>query len=103
MKRKIDMNAHLTKTPFTCELVTTHSKRSFAELISRIESTFQHYDVETLRDLAADGDSERLAAYVNKVGEPTGFAIFFFLAQISSTLVSERGLVVGAQSFRDTS
>jgi hypothetical protein len=42
------MNAQLTKTPFSCELVTIQSKRAFAELISRIESTFQHYDAKTL-------------------------------------------------------
>jgi hypothetical protein len=48
--------------------------------------------------MTADGDSEKLAAYVKKVGEPTGFAIFFFLAQISLTLVPERGLVVGMKA-----
>lgn len=74
----------VTKAPFTCELVTIHSKRSFADLISRIESTYQHYDAKTLRDLTADGDSEKLAAYVKKVGEPTGFAIFFWLDQGST-------------------
>jgi len=56
------MNAQITKTSFTCELVTIHSKRSFADLISRIESTFQRYDGKTLRDLTADGDTEKLAA-----------------------------------------
>ncbi len=79
MKEKIDMNAQITKTPFTCDLVTVHPKRSFADLISHIESTFQHYDAETLRDLTTEGDSEKLAAYVKKVGEPTEFAIFFWL------------------------
>jgi hypothetical protein len=78
------MTALITKTPFTCELVTIHSKRSFAELIGRIESTFQHYDAKTLRDLTADGNSEKLAAYVKKVGEPTEFAIFFWLDQGST-------------------
>ena len=78
------MNAQITKTPFTCELVTIHSKRSFADLISRIESAFQHYDVKTLRDLTAEGDTEKLAAYVKKVGEPTEFAIFFWLDQGST-------------------
>jgi hypothetical protein len=76
--------AEVTKTPFTCELVTIHSKRSFADLISRIESTFQHYDAKTLRDLTADGDSEKLAAYVKKVGEPTEFGIFYWLDQGST-------------------
>src|SRR5277367_7080560 len=78
------MSAQITKTPFSCELVTIHSKRSFADLIKRIESTFQHYDAKTLRDLTADGDSEKLAAYVKKVGEPTEFAIFFWLDQGST-------------------
>jgi uncharacterized protein (DUF302 family) len=78
------MNAQTTKTPFTCELVTIHSKRSFADLISRIESTFQHYDAKTLRDLTAERDSEKLAAYVKKVGEPTEFGIFFWLDQGST-------------------
>jgi hypothetical protein len=32
---KLDMNPQITKTPFTCELVTIHSMRSFADLISR--------------------------------------------------------------------
>ena len=74
----------VTKTPFSCELVTIHSKRSFADLISRIESTFQHYDAKTVRGLTADGDSEKLAAYVKKVGEPTEFAIFYWLDQGST-------------------
>jgi hypothetical protein len=78
------MNAQITKTSFTCELVTIHSKRSFADLISRIESTFQRYDGKTLRDLTADGDTEKLAAYVKIVGEPTEFGIFFWLDQGST-------------------
>ena len=78
------MNAQLTTTPFTCKLVTIHSKRSFADLISRIESTFQHYDAKMLRDLTSAGDTEKLAAYVKKVGEPTEFAIFFWLDQGST-------------------
>ena len=78
------MNAQITKTPFTCELYTIHSKRSFADLISRIESTFQHYDAKILRDLTAEGDTEKLADYVKKVGEPTDFAIFFWLDQGST-------------------
>jgi hypothetical protein len=36
---------------------TIHSKRSFGDLISRIESTFQQYDAKTLRDLTAEGDT----------------------------------------------
>jgi len=86
----------VTKTPFTCELVTIHSKRSFADLISRIESTFQHYDAKTLRDLTADGDSEKLAAYVKKVGEPTEFAIFFWLDQGSRSDWRESQLSPGS-------
>jgi len=78
------MSAQITKTPFSCELVTIHSKRSFADLIKRIESTFQHYDAKTLRDLTAEGDTVKLAAYVKKVGEPTEFAIFFWLDQGST-------------------
>ena len=71
------MTAQITKTSFSCELVTIHSKRSFADLISRIEATFRYYEPKTLRDLTAEGDTEKLAAYVKQVGEPTEFAIFF--------------------------
>jgi hypothetical protein len=78
------MKAQITKTRFNCELVTIHSKRSFADLIARIESTFQHYDAKTLRDLTTEGDTGKLAAYVKKVGEPTEFAIFFWLDQGST-------------------
>jgi uncharacterized protein (DUF302 family) len=78
------MAAELTRTPFTCELVTIHSKRSFAEIVSRVESTFQHYDAKVLRDLTAEGNTEKLAAYVKKVGEPTEFAMFFQLDQGST-------------------
>jgi uncharacterized protein (DUF302 family) len=78
------INAQVKKTSFTCELVTIHSKRSFADLINRIESTFQHYDAKILRDLTVEGDTEKLAAYVKKVGEPTEFAIFFWLDQGST-------------------
>src|SRR5271163_151875 len=78
------MTVRITKTSFSCELVTIHSKRSFAELVSRIESTFQHYDARTLRDLTAEGDTEKLAAYVKQVGDSTEFAIFFQLDQGST-------------------
>jgi len=83
-RKNINMIAQITKTSFTCELVTIHSKRSFAELTSRIESTFKYYDANTLRVLTAEGDTEKLAAYVKKVGEPTEFAIFFSLDQGST-------------------
>ena len=78
------MTVRITKTSFSCELVTIHSKRSFAELISRIEATFQYYDAKTLHDLTAEGDTEKLAAYVKQVGDSTGFAIFFSLDQGST-------------------
>jgi hypothetical protein len=83
MERKegSNMNAQITKQSFSCELITIHSKRSFADLISRIDTTFQQYDPKTLRDLMAEGDTEKLAAYVKQVGEPTEFAIFFSLDQ----------------------
>ena len=78
------MTVGITKTPFNCELITIHSKRSFANLISRIEAKFQYYDLKTLRDLTAAADREKLAAYVTQVGEPTQFAIFFSLDQGST-------------------
>jgi hypothetical protein len=74
------MAAQITKTSFQCELITILSKRSFADLISRIEATFQYYDAKTLRDLTAEGDTEKLAAYVKQVGGSTEFAIFFSLS-----------------------
>ena len=89
-RKNINMIAQITKTSFTCELVTIHSKRSFAELTSRIESTFKYYDANTLRVLTAEGDTEKLAAYVKKVGEPTEFAIFFSLDQRFASLKSIR-------------
>jgi hypothetical protein len=79
-----NMNAQITKTSFRCELITIRSKRSFADLISRIESTFQYYDPGTLRHMTTEGDTEKLAAYVKQVGEPTEFAIFFSLDQGST-------------------
>ena len=78
------MTAQITKMSFHCELVTIHSKRTFGDLISRIETTFQYYDPKTLRNLTAEGDTEKLAAYVKQVGEPTEFAIFFSLDQGST-------------------
>ena len=78
------MAVRITKTSFSCELVTIHSERSFAELISRIEATFQYYDAKTLRDLTAEGDTKKLETYVKQVGEPTEFAIFFSLDQGST-------------------
>src|SRR5579862_4380651 len=78
------MTVGITKTPFNCELITIHSKRSFANLINRIEAKFQYYDLKNLRDLTAAADTEKLAAYVTQVGEPTEFAIFFQLDQGST-------------------
>jgi hypothetical protein len=78
------MAAQIIKTSFQCELITIASKRSFADLISRIEAKFQYYDAKTLRDLTAEGDTEKLAAYVKQVGGQTEFAIFFSLDQGST-------------------
>jgi hypothetical protein len=78
------MTAQIPRMSFHCELVTIQSKRTFADLISRVEATFQYYDPKTLRNLTAEGDTEKLAAYVKQVGEPTEFAIFFSLDQGST-------------------
>ena len=78
------MGAQIIKTSFQCELITIPSKRSFADLVSRIEATFHYYDAKTLRDLTAEGDTEKLAAYVKRVGGSTEFAIFFSLDQGST-------------------
>jgi uncharacterized protein (DUF302 family) len=79
-----NMNAQITKTPFTCQLITIHSKKSFAELIDLIEKTFHHYDAKTLRDLTTERDTDKLAAYIKEVGGETEFAIFFWLDQGST-------------------
>src|SRR5271167_2888881 len=78
------MSAEVIHTPFTVQLVTIKSKKSFQELIDIIESTFHDYDAKTLRDLTAEGDTEKLAAYVKRVGGSTEFAIFFSLDQGST-------------------
>ncbi|MGA2814386.1 MAG: hypothetical protein ABSG16_23560 [Candidatus Acidiferrum sp.] len=78
------MSVSITKTPFTCELVTIWTDRSFAEVTHQVESLLQHYDLERLAALTAEADTEKLATYVRNVGEPTGFAIFFQLDQGST-------------------
>ncbi len=78
------MAAQILKTSFQCELITIPSKRSFADLVSRIEATFHYYDAKTLRYLTAEGDTQKLAAYVKQVGGSTEFAIFFSLDQGST-------------------
>lgn len=78
------MNAQITKTPFTCQLITIHSKKTFAELTALIEKTFHYYDAKTLRGLTSEGDTKKLAAYVKEVGGETEFAIFFSLDQGST-------------------
>jgi uncharacterized protein (DUF302 family) len=78
------MGVQVTKTDFTCRLVTIRSTKSFAEVKGEIERLFQRYDMDKFRDLTAQGDAERLAAYVKQVGEPTGFGIFFQMDQGST-------------------
>jgi uncharacterized protein (DUF302 family) len=73
------MGAQITKTDFTGQLVTIRSNKSFAEVTGEIERLFQRYDLDKLRELTAVGDAEQLAAYAKRVGEPTGFGIFFQL------------------------
>jgi uncharacterized protein (DUF302 family) len=75
------MVSQITKTDFTCQLVTIRSTRSFADVTGEIERLFQRYDIDKFRDLTAQGDTEKLAAYVKQVGEPTGFGIFFQMDQ----------------------
>ena len=83
-KEVYEMSAEIVKTPFTAQLVTIKSKKSFQEIIDAIEATFQHYDAKTLRDLTTEGNTEKLAAYVKEVGGETEFAIFFWLDQGST-------------------
>jgi uncharacterized protein (DUF302 family) len=78
------MSATVTRTPFTVQLVTIKSKRSFKELVDRIESILKRYDAKTLRDLTSEGDTDKLAAYVKEVGGETEFGIFFSLDQGST-------------------
>lgn len=75
------MNSSTTRTPFKCELITIRSKKSFSEVTCEVESTFQHYDLNVLAALTANGDHEKVADHVAKVCQPTGFAIFFQLDQ----------------------
>ena len=78
------MGAQITKTDFTCQLVTIRSKKSFAEVTGEIERLFQRYDIDEFRDLTTAGDAEKFAAYVKQVGEPTEFGIFFQMDQGST-------------------
>jgi uncharacterized protein (DUF302 family) len=73
------MSGGITHKRFTCELVTIRSKKSFAEVTGEIERLFQRYDPDKLRELTAAGDVGELAAYARRVGEPTGFGIFYQL------------------------
>jgi uncharacterized protein (DUF302 family) len=73
------MSTQITRTPFTCELVTIRSKKSFAEVTSEIEKLFQQYDFDKVQDFIRQGDPEKLATYVKQIGEPTGFGIFYQL------------------------
>jgi hypothetical protein len=66
------MGVQVTKTDFTCRLVTIRSTKSFAEVTGEIERLFQRYDMDKFADLTAQGDAEKLAAYVKQVGEPNG-------------------------------
>jgi uncharacterized protein (DUF302 family) len=52
--------------------------------MGEIERFFQRYDIDKFRDLTEQGDTEKLAAYVKQVGEPTGFGIFFQMDQGST-------------------
>jgi hypothetical protein len=78
------MSATVTRTPFTVQLVTIKSKKSFKELVDGIERTLKRYDAKTLRDLTSEGDTDKLAAYVKEVGGETEFGIFFSLDQGST-------------------
>ena len=57
------MTAQITKMSFHCELVTIHSKRTFGDLNSRIETTFQYYDPKTPFD-------QVVAALYASIGHP---------------------------------
>ena len=73
-----------TRTKFSCELVTIQSKKSFAQVTREVEALFQRYDLPELARLTAAGDTAQLASFVERTGEPTGFAIFFQLDQGST-------------------
>src|SRR5260370_37765116 len=75
------MGAQITKTDFTCQLVTIRSKKSFAEVTGEIERLFQRYDIDEFRDLTTAGDSHKFAASVEQIGEPTEFGSFFQITQ----------------------
>jgi uncharacterized protein (DUF302 family) len=73
------MTAEITNRTFTCELITIWSKKSFAEVTEEIERLFHRYDPDKLSELTAAGDLEKLAAYAQQIGAPTGFGIFYQL------------------------
>jgi hypothetical protein len=73
------MAVTVSRTDFTCQLVTIRSTKSFAEVTGEIERLFQCYDSDKLTGLTAAGDAEGLAAYAKRVGGRTGFAIFYRL------------------------
>jgi hypothetical protein len=69
----------ITKTDFACQLVTIRSTKSFAEVTAEIERLFQRYDADKLSELTSVGSVSELTAYARRVGEPTGFGIFYQL------------------------
>jgi hypothetical protein len=102
--------AQVTETDFTVQLVTVRSDNSFAEVTAEIERLFRPYDLDTLRNLAAAGDAEKLAAYARQVDGPTGFGMFFQLDMgslmrpagipIESKLYLIGSIITGQELFR---
>jgi len=73
------MSGLITRTVFTCELITIRSKKSFSEVTKAIERLFQQYDFDIITDFIQQGSSDNLKTYVEQIGQPTGFGIFFQL------------------------
>lgn len=71
----------LTRTDFTCTLITIRTKKSFADVTGALESRFATIDNAKLADLTAAGDLAGLRDYVDQISGDHKFSIFYQLDQ----------------------
>lgn len=78
------MSPHITRTDFTCTLITISTKKSFEEVTGALESLFKPVDLPRLADMTAAGDQAGIRSYFEELSGDHEFSVFFQLDQGST-------------------
>ena len=78
------MSPEVSRTQFTCELITIRTKKSFEDVTSALEGLFATVDLPRLADMTAAADQAGIQSYFEEISGEHEFSVFFQLDQGST-------------------